>query len=95
MACFRKINDWPTAAIIAEYRQFATTKARMLDERFIEGFDESSVLTALSNETSFYMSSRSALPTPPSSVKDDPKDDSPLGTRARRGDSKVSDYSLP
>ena len=94
MACFRKLNDWTIPAIIAEYRHFASTKARILDERFIEGFNEGIIMTSTSNEASFNMASHSELLTPPSSVKDDPKDDSPLVTRAWRVESKVSEFNL-
>ena len=94
MACFRKLNDWTMPAIIAEYRHFASTKARMLDERFIEAFNEGTIMTSTSSETSFNVASHPELLTPPSSVKDDPKDDNPPVTRAERVESKVSEFSL-
>lgn len=95
MACYRKVNDWTTPAIIAEYRKYASNKARSLDERFIESFDETTVMTGITNGNRLTLSLRPELPTPPSSVKDDAKDDGPLISRPQRSESKTSDVSLP
>ncbi|KZF25755.1 hypothetical protein L228DRAFT_208025 [Xylona heveae TC161] len=40
VGCFRKIQQWALASIFVEYRDHAGAKARLLDERFIELFDE-------------------------------------------------------
>ncbi|MCJ1226708.1 hypothetical protein MMC12_003361 [Toensbergia leucococca] len=62
VACYRKINEWPMDSIITEYRKYAGSKSRPFDEIFIRGFDEQAAITGI-------------LPTPPSSVKDDAKDE--------------------
>lgn len=40
VACLRKILGWGFEDIINEYRKYASKKARVLDERFIELYDE-------------------------------------------------------
>ena len=79
VGCYRKIHDWTTPTVLAEYRKYAGSKARLLDERFIELFDERAALAGFS--TADVMSVDPArpllLPTPPSSVVNDPKDDDP------------------
>ncbi|KAI9828555.1 MAG: hypothetical protein M1819_006547 [Sarea resinae] len=40
VGCLRKIQNWALAPIFVEYREHADPKARLLDERFIELFDE-------------------------------------------------------
>ena len=40
VACSRKILGWSSQDIIAEYRKYAGAKARELDERYIENFDQ-------------------------------------------------------
>ncbi|MCJ1350926.1 MAG: hypothetical protein MMC33_000908 [Icmadophila ericetorum] len=104
IAVLRKLHDWRIASILAEYRRYAGLKARELDERFIESFDESTVVQDLTqhnesvNLASSWLPSSSQLPTPPPSersVKDDLRDDTEyLTTRSRRGGSKASDRSL-
>lgn len=37
--CVRKIQGWTLTSIFDEYRRFAGTKVRMLDQQFIELFD--------------------------------------------------------
>lgn len=44
MGCLRKIVGWELATIFSEYHRYADPKARILDERFIELFDERSML---------------------------------------------------
>src|SRR5436853_545549 len=36
IGCMRKIQRWSLTAVFDEYRRFASSKARMLDEQFIE-----------------------------------------------------------
>ena len=70
MACYRKICDWTTPAIIAEYRKYAGNKARPLDEKFIDGFDETSIFNGVGSVPII-----PGLPTPPASLKDDLRDE--------------------
>jgi len=44
VGCLRKIMGWDLAAIFLEYHRYADPKARKLDERFIELFDERAML---------------------------------------------------
>ncbi|KAI9815052.1 MAG: hypothetical protein M1827_002895 [Pycnora praestabilis] len=44
VGCFRKIQNWALASIFVEYHHHASPKSRMLDERFIELFDERALL---------------------------------------------------
>ncbi|KAL0477465.1 hypothetical protein AKO1_005713 [Acrasis kona] len=43
VGCLRKVQRWSLTSIFDEYRRFAGTKVRMLDQQFIELFDASSV----------------------------------------------------
>ena len=38
VGCLRKVQQWSLVAIFEEYRRFAGTKARVVDELFIERF---------------------------------------------------------
>ncbi|KAI9873821.1 MAG: hypothetical protein M1830_010559 [Pleopsidium flavum] len=69
-----KGKDWSLASILAEYHHHANPKARVLDERFIELFDERAVVNQA--QIGWAVSKSFTLPTPPASVVDDPKDDS-------------------
>mmetsp|Transcript_25390 Transcript_25390/g.32293 ORF Transcript_25390/g.32293 Transcript_25390/m.32293 type:complete len:199 (-) Transcript_25390:7-603(-) len=40
----RKLQNWSLASIFCEYRRFAGAKVRILDQQFIELFDETQVL---------------------------------------------------
>ncbi|EFJ30403.1 hypothetical protein SELMODRAFT_267170 [Selaginella moellendorffii] len=42
VGCLRKLQRWSLTAIFDEYRRFAGTKVRMLDQQFMELFDVSS-----------------------------------------------------
>lgn len=44
VGCLRKLMGWNLQAIYDEYRRHAEAKARPLDERFIESFDERALL---------------------------------------------------
>eukprot|EP00033_Pygsuia_biforma_P002975 GCRY01003276.1.p1 GENE.GCRY01003276.1~~GCRY01003276.1.p1 ORF type:complete len:210 (+),score=28.33 GCRY01003276.1:193-822(+) len=39
IGCLRKLQGWSLTSIFAEYRRFAGTKARALDQQFMELFD--------------------------------------------------------
>jgi hypothetical protein len=52
VACLRKIQGEGTRAALHEYHTYAGSKARSLDETFIRGFDERSLLW-LARETGF------------------------------------------
>ncbi|CAM6090848.1 unnamed protein product [Calypogeia fissa] len=39
VGCLRKVQNWSLTSIFDEYRRFAGTKVRMLDQQFIELFD--------------------------------------------------------
>ncbi|MCJ1259433.1 hypothetical protein MMC24_007270 [Lignoscripta atroalba] len=93
VGCYRKIHDWTNPSIIAEYRRYAAHKARVLDERFIELFDQHAAMAGVGKETDVVVSAQQTMPTPPSSVKGDPKDDETPVTRMHRGVSKSSDAS--
>ena len=81
--------DWTVPDVIAEYRKYAGNKARSLDEKFIDGFDETSIIDGIASVPII-----SGLPTPPASLKDDLKDDEDsTPTRMRSIDSKMSDVS--
>ncbi|KAJ7540454.1 hypothetical protein O6H91_10G015800 [Diphasiastrum complanatum] len=41
VGCLRKVQNWSLTAIFDEYRRFAGTKVRMLDQQFMELFDVS------------------------------------------------------
>ena len=47
IACYRMLNHWSPTSVITEYRQFAGTKARPLDEIFIRSFDVPGMLALL------------------------------------------------
>ncbi|MCJ1368138.1 hypothetical protein MMC16_007279 [Acarospora aff. strigata] len=74
VGCFRKIQDWSLASILSEYHDHANPKARVLDERFIELFDERAVASE-AQEVGWAVPKLLTLPTPPASVVDDPKED--------------------
>lgn len=44
IGCFRKIIGWDLADILEEYHHYAGAKARVLDERYLEMFEERSML---------------------------------------------------
>lgn len=44
IGCFRKAQNWDLSSIFQEYRSYSAPKSRLLDERFIEIFDERTVL---------------------------------------------------
>ena len=96
IGCYRKMNDMPMGAILNEYRKYAGVKARILDEKFIETFDEHAMFTRLDDMVLARAAQRRPLLTPPNSVKDDLKDDGPVpsSSRSQRGNSKTSDISL-
>ena len=79
-------------AIIGEYRQYAAHKARVLDERFIELFDEQTAMVGLKKHSGQGPAQSVPIPTPPSSDKYDPQDDILPKPRSYRGSSKLSDY---
>lgn len=39
IGCLRKLQMWSLTSIFEEYRRFALTKARQIDEQYIELFD--------------------------------------------------------
>lgn len=39
VGCFRKLQKWNLTSILEEYRRFAGSKGRILNEQFIELFD--------------------------------------------------------
>lgn len=39
VGCMRKLQRWNLTSILEEYRRYAGTKARLLNEQFIEFFD--------------------------------------------------------
>jgi protein tyrosine/serine phosphatase len=39
VGCLRKVQNWSLTSIFDEYRRFAGTKVRMLDQQFMELFD--------------------------------------------------------
>eukprot|EP01104_Vermistella_antarctica_P006585 TRINITY_DN17295_c0_g1_i1.p1 TRINITY_DN17295_c0_g1~~TRINITY_DN17295_c0_g1_i1.p1 ORF type:complete len:185 (-),score=30.93 TRINITY_DN17295_c0_g1_i1:141-695(-) len=43
VGCLRKVQSWSLTYIFDEYRRFAGTKGRVLDQQFIELFDVSTV----------------------------------------------------
>ena len=68
------MNDMPMGAIINEYRKYAGVKARNLDEKFIETFDENAMYEILDNNVLKRAADRHPMITPPNSVKDDHND---------------------
>ncbi|PWN47648.1 protein-tyrosine phosphatase, partial [Violaceomyces palustris] len=40
IGCFRKLQRWNLSAILDEYRRYAGPKVRVMNEQFIELFDE-------------------------------------------------------
>jgi len=43
VGCLRRVQKWSLSSIFDEYRRYASGKARMLDQQFIELFDVSSI----------------------------------------------------
>ena len=68
---------------------YAAHKARRLDERFIELFDQHAAMAGMVEESSEVTSPR-YMPTPPASVKDED-----ITTQMHRVMSKGSDASSP
>jgi len=67
------MNDIPMGAIVNEYRKYAGVKARNLDEKFIETFDENAMYNILDDLVLKRAANRPPMITPPNSVKDDHK----------------------
>lgn len=68
IGCYRKMNDWTMGSILEEYRRYAGSKSRNLDEKYVELFDEHAMTTRL--EGSFRVATKgTALITPPASEK--------------------------
>ena len=44
VGCLRKLQMWALSSIFQEYRDHSDPKARLLDEQFIDLFDERSLL---------------------------------------------------
>eukprot|EP00002_Diphylleia_rotans_P032494 TRINITY_DN6832_c0_g2_i1.p1 TRINITY_DN6832_c0_g2~~TRINITY_DN6832_c0_g2_i1.p1 ORF type:complete len:100 (+),score=21.88 TRINITY_DN6832_c0_g2_i1:590-889(+) len=43
VGCLRKVQQWSLTYIFDEYRRFAGTKGRILDQQFIELFDATNI----------------------------------------------------
>ncbi len=57
--------------IFGRYRQYAGSKARALDEKFIAGFDQAAALDLVDSISEAKITtSGHILPTPPSSLRD-------------------------
>lgn len=74
VGCLRKLQDWGLPSILAEYHHHADPKARVLDERFIELFDERAVVDQ-AQQAGWSVRKSPTLPTPPASVVDESKED--------------------
>ena len=85
------MNDMPMGAILHEYRRYAGIKARKLDEKFIETFDENAMYTVLDDVILTRVRERRPLMTPPNSVKDDLKEDG----QTPAGESTKTDEKSP
>lgn len=94
IGCFRKINDWTIGSVLEEYRRYAGAKARVLDEKYMELFDEHATMIKLDCIRFATTTENIWLITPPSSVKDDAKDESLLLESARPGAASISSISL-
>ncbi|KAL8787594.1 MAG: hypothetical protein Q9213_002156 [Squamulea squamosa] len=88
IATYRLLSNWSPAATITEYRKYASSKARALDETFIYNFDVPGMMALLKASSSNFKSDcgvtaevgfTGMLPTPPASEKDgdcdNPQDD--------------------
>lgn len=65
------LNHWSPAAVVTEYRKYAGTKARPLDEAFMRNFDVPGMSALLKIPSgSGGTAGRSMLPTPPASDRD-------------------------
>lgn len=87
------MNDMLLGSILNEYRKYAGIKARILDEKFIETFEEHAMYTRLDDMVLARASQSRPLMTPPNSVKDDLKDEGQSSNRSQRANSKASDIS--
>lgn len=63
------LNHWSPAAVVTEYRKYASAKARPLDEAFMRSFDVPGMM-ALLKIPGAGASVNSMLPTPPPSDRD-------------------------
>ncbi|KAL8877673.1 MAG: hypothetical protein Q9198_004353 [Flavoplaca austrocitrina] len=79
IATYRLLSHWSPAATITEYRKYAGSKARPLDESFIYSFDVPGMMALLKSSSSNVKAGGGAtadrgfagmLPTPPASEKD-------------------------
>ena len=72
VACYRKLHNWSTAAIITEYRRYAEEKFRPLDEAFISSFNATVANQILrgADVKYFPLEVKPVLPTPPPSEKE-------------------------
>ncbi|KAL9636950.1 MAG: hypothetical protein Q9204_002060 [Flavoplaca sp. TL-2023a] len=79
IATYRLLSHWSPAATITEYRKYAGSKARPLDESFIYSFDVPGMMALLKSSSSNVKAGGSVtadrgfagmLPTPPASEKD-------------------------
>ncbi|KAL9604940.1 MAG: hypothetical protein Q9219_000128 [cf. Caloplaca sp. 3 TL-2023] len=76
IACYRMLrSQCSPVAVITEYRQYAGTKARLLDEIFISRFDVPGMLALLKSTTTAMRTMEAGgasgmLPTPPESERD-------------------------
>ncbi|KAL8861197.1 MAG: hypothetical protein Q9178_002413 [Gyalolechia marmorata] len=88
IATYRLLSHWSPSATINEYRKYASTKARPLDESFIHNFDVPGMMAMLKSSSSNVKTGcgvtaqsgfAGMLPTPPASEKDgdydNPQDD--------------------
>lgn len=64
------MSDWTLDSTITEYRKYAGTKARPLDEQYIRAFDRHAMALRLNDAVYKTIGGRHGLPTPPSSDKD-------------------------
>ncbi|KAI4258216.1 MAG: hypothetical protein L6R42_005225 [Xanthoria sp. 1 TBL-2021] len=86
IATYRLLSHWSPAATITEYRKYASSKARPLDESFIYNFDVPGMMALLKSSSSKVKSDSGVtgergfagmLPTPPASEKDGDYDHPP------------------
>jgi hypothetical protein len=76
VASFRKLCGWPMDEILAEYRKHAGSKARKLDELFIQDFDSFGMASKLGfRDAAGHSRQHDLFLTPPDSLKGMSQDD--------------------
>jgi len=61
VGCLRKLQQWDLVSILDEYRRYAGSKAREMNELFIEFFDVDLITLPVSNLPEWFVREQSSL----------------------------------